>query len=280
MILDSPLKTIRAYLGEAAVTTNPTFVSSYKDVDAISVFLPGANDGALNGVTPVAIVSNPPSGQQRDIIFINICNVDTVSHSLTVELLNNATQRKIIPVTLAPNERLEYSGDKFNVYGINGLIKTLQQAAPYVANNLNIVVLAADVINNNAVANTIQNVTGLSFPVIAGETYWFEFVIPYTSAATTTGSRWTINGPASPTMLNYTSEYTLAATTKTLNNATAYDIPAASNASSLTTGNVATVWGIIKPSSDGTVIARFASEVLSSAITAKAGAVCRWMKVL
>ena len=142
------------------------------------------------------------------------------------------------------------------------------------------VVLGSDVVNNNAVANTIADVTALSFPVVAGETYWFEFVIPYTSAATTTGSRWSINGPAAPTMLNYRSEYTLAATTLTANSATAYDIPAASNASSLTTGNLATVWGIIKPSSSGTVTARFASEISNSAITAKAGATLRYMRVL
>lgn len=142
------------------------------------------------------------------------------------------------------------------------------------------VVLASDVTNNNAVANTIADVTGLSFAVTAGQTYWFEFVIPYTSAATTTGSRWSINGPSAPTMLAYRSEYTLAATTTTLNSATAYDIPAGASASSLTAGNVATIWGIIKPSSDGTVIARFASEISSSAIVAKAGAVCRYMRVL
>ncbi len=58
-------------------------------------------------------------------------------------------------------------------------------------------VLAADVINNNAVANTIADVTGLSFPVTEGQTFWFYFIIPYTSAATTTGCRWSVSGPAS-----------------------------------------------------------------------------------
>lgn len=74
--------------------------------------------------------------------------------------------------------------------------------------------------------------------------------------------------------------YTLAATTTTINSATAYDIPAASNATSLTAGNVATIWGVIKPSGNGTVIARFASEIANSAITAKAGAFLRWVRVI
>lgn len=162
----------------------------------------------------------------------------------------------------------------------NGYQKTQESLGLPVATQLTVVVLGSDVTNNNAVANTIADVTGLSFAVTAGNTYYFEFVIPYTAAATTTGSRWSINGPGSPTLLNYRSEYTLTATSMTLNSASAYDTPAASSASSLTTGNVATIWGIIKPSSDGTVIARFASEVSSSAIVAKAGAFLRYMQVL
>lgn len=132
------------------------------------------------------------------------------------------------------------------------------------------VYLASPVTNNNAVANTIADVTGLSFAVTSGLRYKFRFYIQYTSAATTTGSRWTINGPAT-TELTYGSVYTLTATSQTTNFAVAYDIPAASNASSLTAGNVAVIEGIVKPSSNGTLTARFASEVAGSAIVALAG---------
>jgi hypothetical protein len=127
------------------------------------------------------------------------------------------------------------------------------------------------VTNNNAVANTIADVTGLSFPVIAGNRYAFRFVIDYTAAATTTGSRWTLNGPAF-TRLAYSSQYSLTATSSTFNEAVAYAIPAASSASSAnTTGNVAIIEGFIQPSANGDVIARFASEIASSAIVAKVG---------
>lgn len=133
------------------------------------------------------------------------------------------------------------------------------------------VTLAADVVNNNASADTLADVTGLSFPIYSGKKHYFRFFIPYTSAATTTGSRWTINTAASITTLNYRSTYTLTATTETVNYATAVNIPAAANATSLTTGNVAIIEGFITPSTDGFLIARFASEVSSSAITALAG---------
>lgn len=140
----------------------------------------------------------------------------------------------------------------------------------------NRVTLGADVINNNAVANTIADVTGLSFAVISGAKYQFECNVWYTSAATTTGSRWSINGPTT-TSLAYTSIYTLTATTNTSNSAVAYNIPAASNASSAnTTGNNAIIQGFIQPSANGTVIVRFASEIANSAITAKAGSSCEY----
>lgn len=131
-------------------------------------------------------------------------------------------------------------------------------------------VLAADVTNNNVVANTIADVTGLSFPVSNGKRYGFRFQIVYTSAATTTGSRWSINGPTAN--VHYRSEYSLTATSRTFNEGrTTYDSPAASNATSATTGsNMAVIEGTIAPTADGTVIARFASEVTSSAIVAKA----------
>jgi len=142
-------------------------------------------------------------------------------------------------------------------------------------------VLTADVTNNNASANTIADVTGLSFPVTAGKTYKFRFEIDYTAAATSTGSRWSINGPSAPTRLSYRSDYSLTTTTRTTNDGlSTYDVPAASNATSAdTTSNRAIVEGSITPSVDGSVIARFASEVSSSAIVAKAGSTVEYFEV-
>lgn len=142
-------------------------------------------------------------------------------------------------------------------------------------------VLAADVTNNDAVANTLADVTGLSFPVVAGGTYKFRAVIRYTAAATGTGSRWSVSGPAAPTFLTYRAEYSLTTTTRTnIEGSTAYNLPAASNATSAATaGNIAIIEGIIKPSASGDVIARFASEVASSAIVAKAGSFIEWESI-
>lgn len=141
------------------------------------------------------------------------------------------------------------------------------------------VVLTGDITNNNATANTLADVTGLAFTVEAGVAYSFKFVVKYTAAATTTGSRWTLNGPSLTTLYGR-SQYTLAATTITTNHFSAYAVPAASNASSLTAGNLAIIEGVIECSAAGEVQLRFASEIASSAIVAKAGSYVDYQPVI
>lgn len=139
--------------------------------------------------------------------------------------------------------------------------------------------ITSDVINNNATANTIADITGLSFPVTAGAVYQFEFTIPYNAAATTTGARFAVTGPASPTLLATNAEWPVTSTTTKIANHSAYNLPSTCSTDSLTTGNVATIRGIIKPSASGNVIARFASEIANSAITVKAGACVSYVQL-
>ena len=151
-------------------------------------------------------------------------------------------------------------------------VESFENAAWKSVSPINLVVLSADVANSTT---TIADVTGLSFAVISGVTYRFRATIIYTAAATTTGSRWSINGPAT-SLLSYSSRYGITATTATANYTNTYNIPAAANTGSpATTGNIAVIEGVLTPSANGTVIIRFASE-LASAITAKAGSTIEW----
>lgn len=243
----------------------------------------GRTNTAIAAATTTTVTGSPSSGVERTVKALRIRNKHaTTANTVTLTHTDGTTAVELISAVLSAGDSLHYDEDGgCTVFDSLGRIKTRSDGLVAAAvNTLNTVVLGSDVTNNNASANTIADVTGLSFAVTAGETYWFEFVIAYTAAATTTGSRWAINGPSSPTGLSYRSEYTLTATSTTVNSATAYDTPAAANATSLTTGNVATIWGVITPSGNGTVIARFASEVSSSAIVAKAGSFLRWMRVL
>jgi hypothetical protein len=138
------------------------------------------------------------------------------------------------------------------------------------------ITLASDIATSGN-SNTMLDVTGLSFPVTAGKVYHFEIMVYYTSAASSIGSRWAITGPANPTAVCYTSEYSLTNTTTTRNaRVIAYDSPSACNASSSSTHNMATLYGFVQLSVDGTVTVRFASESSTQAITAKAGSTLEW----
>lgn len=124
-------------------------------------------------------------------------------------------------------------------------------------------------------ANTYADCTGLSFAVTSGTRYNFTTTIWYTSAATTTGSGWSINGPAT-TNMTYMARSTLAAGTQTIRTETAYNQPTTSGATSLTAGNIAVIDGTILPSANGSVIVRFMTEVDTSAVVCKAGSTLEW----
>lgn len=282
IILSATTDKLQAVLTAAKTANDMQCLVSFRDITT-ETYLPGRAVSDTNGTTAVDILAAPASLTQRAVDYVSVYNNDTATKTLTVSFVHVGGAIVLWSGTLATKERLEYTDKNgWSVYTINGSVKISQATGSVspVSTAINVVVLASDVINNNATLNTLADVTGLAFNITADKTYWFEFIIDYTAAATTTGSRWTINGPGF-TRLAYTSEYSLTTTTKTMNNLVAYNLPAASNGTSgVTTGNIATMWGFINASEDGTVTARFASEIANSAITAKAGSILRWMEVL
>ncbi len=285
MILLKNGKTLR--LGTSS-TADVDVLVCWADYTAAGAVVPDETSTKINTApgTPTTICATPASGDKRTVRFLSVVNIDaTTANTVTLESFNGTVASRIFKVTLAAGEMLVYDeGQGFTVYNAQGQPETSEFSggAQAAVNALNLVVLASDVTNSNAVANTIADVTGLSFAVTAGESYWFRAVVRYTAAATTTGSRWSVNGPASPTRLVYRSQYSLTAATETLNAVqNAYDLPAASNATSATTAdNLAIIEGHITPSANGTVVIRFASEVANSAIVAKAGSVLEWVRTL
>lgn len=205
------------------------------------------------------ITTGVPAGSAGDVFFLDTTTAGSIT--TTDPMVTGAVGTVSKPVLL-----LLESSSKALVVQMRGAVVTSQ------INGWSVVVLASDVTNSNASANTIADVTGLSFGVVSGVTYEFEFFIVYTAAATTTGSRWSINGP-STTFLHYQADYSLSTTSQTtIRGSSSYDSPAASNTTSASTGsNTALIKGIVKPSANGTIVARFASEVSNSAIIAKGG---------
>lgn len=253
---------------------------------ASGVTTPGRTNTAISSATTTTVVSSPAASTSRTIKTVTIRNKHaTTSNDVTVLHSDGTTVVEMVKFTLPAGFTAIYDeGSNWSLQDVNGreLSNQTQNGNAPTVNDIFTVVLASDVINNNAVANTIADITGLSFSVNAGETYWFRGVIEITTAVTTTGGRISVNGPASPTRLAYAINWpTTGNTTTPAHGLSAYDLPAASNAScAQTTGNVATIEGFITPSANGTVTLRLASEVSSSAVTAKAGSILQWMRVI
>lgn len=283
LILDATTKKIQVVLGSVVTTNQLPCVASWRDYVAASSFTPGSNIVNTNNTTDVDLVGAPAASTYRIIDFLSVYNNDTTAKTVTIKFDVSGVDSIIISVSLAAGERLQYQeGSGWTCYTNNGSIKSAQTAgsAAPISSGWNSTVLGSDVINNNATANTIADITGLSFSVNSGSRYWFRFWIWWTSAATTTGARFSINGPTATGQIAYRSDYSLTATTRTIIEAIAYDIPAASNASPANiAGNIAMIEGFIQPTANGTVIGRLASEVASSAITAKAGSFVEFIQV-
>ncbi len=284
LILSTTTDSLEVVLAGAIITNQLDCTASFREITT-TTFDPITSDTSTNGTTAVTLVSAPSASTQRVIDEISIFNNDTASATVTVRYNRNSTFRRQFQATLAPNEKLQYTDKNgWVVYATSGALKqSINQGSNATGSALNAVVLASDVVNNNAVANTLQDVTGLSFPVNSGKTYYFKFIFRYDAAIGTTGSRWTVNtvGATSITAISYQSQYSLTATTNTLNNLNAVDLPATSNATSpYTTNNNGYVEGFVVAGANGSLILRFASEVVSSAITAKAGSVVYWQEVL
>lgn len=283
LILSNTTDKIEVVLGATVSTNELQCVTSWRDRTS-TTFVAGRNITNTNSITAVDISGSPTASTQRIIDHINIYNRDTSTADVTVKYDANGTEYILFSTPLSTGEMLEYSEGKgwvvFNSIGSQKV--SLFNGVNTTSSRMAVAVLTSDVVNNNSTANTMQNVTGLSFPVEPGR-YYFRFLIRYSSAATTTGSRWSVafaNGAAGAAgSLQFRSEYTLTATSRTINEGlSAEDTPAASNASSLTTNNMAVIEGYCIPTVGGTLQARFASEVSGSAITAQQGSLVFYQK--
>lgn len=262
---------LEVVLDTAVASNQLTCYASWRDTQ-VGELTPGFTSTDTNDTTPVNLVAAPAVGYMRGIDFITIHNDDSSSAYVSISV----GARLLYRVNLAPDENLQWTDSGgFVVISAAGTVKSsINQIAGSADLGFNIVVLNSDVVNNNAVANTIEDVTGLSFAITSGKLYHFEFFCYYASASGATGSRWAVNASAGTAGgLVMSSEYTAGATTTTRNaNVLAFDSPATANTSSgSTTRNLARMRGMILADADAVLIARFASEVASSAITCKAG---------
>jgi hypothetical protein len=140
-----------------------------------------------------------------------------------------------------------------------------------------VVTLPTDV----SVAATNTPITGLSFYVVAGQTYKFKFIVNYTCGATTAGSAWAVNGPAATAIAYQVTQAATASATMTTTSVGvigAASSPGTGNAVA-TNGNIAILEGVVTPSASGTLILNGIKDA-DSTITVKATySSCEWSRI-
>lgn len=116
----------------------------------------------------------------------------------------------------------------------------------------------------------LANVADLAFAVDAGHKYRFRFVVFFTAAAGTTGIVLSVNGPASPTYLQFGAIIGESATAFRTIAATVYDTALVGTNSAGTL--MAIVEGVVENGANsGTLALRCRTEVNGSAVTVKRG---------
>jgi hypothetical protein len=271
LILSATTDKIQVVLGGNVTTNQLKCYASYNDTTTTSI-TPGRNATLTNNTTAVDLVASPSSSTQRVISYLSVYNSDTASATVNVNLVSSSTSYSVFITTLSTGEKLEYQqGEGFRVLAPDGSLKIVPNASGIPASsNVNFTALAGDVATTST---SLSDVTGLSLSVSSGKTYWFRFIIAATSPGTAVGWGWSINGP-SFSYLAYHSYYPSSTTTLLYNNGVStYDTPSTSTTNNVVTPGMIFIEGLITPSADGTLIARFRSESAGSAITAKAGSV-------
>lgn len=281
IILESTDK-LQVDLLSAVLSNQLECYASYRDTTSNSIS-PGSTASVTNGVNAIDLISSPPSSTQRVIDYISVYNSDLTTATVRIQLDIGGTSYILIESTLFAGEKLEYQeGAGFRSLGHDGELKQANAAGYNNVTGIDSAVLSTDVTNANVVANTIADITGLSFSVSAGSTYWFRFVIPYVVNNNGNGSRFSVNGPTA-SALYYSSSYSTNTGAFQLNEGlSSYNLPAAANLTSTVAANTAIVEGIAVLSASGSIVGRFAGEGAGPtfSLTAKSGAVVYYKQLV
>lgn len=115
LVLDATTQKFQAVLAAAATTTSPTFTASYSD-KTTTAFTPGSNHGSVTN-SDTDLVAAPASSTQRIISCMTICNIDTVSHTITVKKDVSGTDYTICKRLVGVGQTLEISEAGIRITG-------------------------------------------------------------------------------------------------------------------------------------------------------------------
>lgn len=123
MIILDPSDTLQTVLAGAITTSQAVMYAAYVDITT-TAFSPENTSALTNSTTPVALISSPAASTRRQVKYLSLYNADSAPITATLSVVDNATVRTIIRVTLQVGERLEYvDSDGFKVFDAVGAIK-------------------------------------------------------------------------------------------------------------------------------------------------------------
>jgi len=191
--------------------------------------------------------------------------VPTASYAATSSVLNTATTVGQNLITLANPSSISYP--QINA---NNTVSAL--SSTQLSNNLGFYTVN---LNNDvsitAANTTLADVTGLSFPIIAGNKYKFTAYLLVTTSAANTGLRFGLNANVAVSTVNYTTRHNNGTqTAQFLWFANALD-SVSSNAGSVTSNHLAIMEGFLVANNTGTAIVRFSkASANAGTLTVKA----------
>ncbi len=122
------------------------------------------------------------------------------------------------------------------------------------------------------IGTSFADVTGLALAMQANKAYAFEYGLVCDADATTTGIDVSVNGPASPTSLDYTVDHWTSATAMAFRGFTAYDGNTASTASNGATRKLFIVRGVVRNGANaGNLVPRAKREAVGTGPNVRAG---------
>jgi len=266
IVLSATGDKIEAVLNAAHTANALQCFASFRDITT-TAYSPSRQLTDTNGTTPVNIVSPPSASTQRVVDYVSIYNADTAAKVVTIRFDDGTNERVLFSASLGVGEAVQYNdGSGWQVLTNIGSVKqSLNQGTNAAqSSGKTQVVLNSNQVNNNGTLNTWQDVTGLSFPVTGDgtNTYYFRFVIFATTNATATGFRFAVSGPTN-NILGYTVTMPTSATTAAFNSVATYDSTTLQTGVAVATPNpnIVIIEGYIRPTANGSVIARFACEL-------------------
>lgn len=280
LILTQTTDSLQVVLSASATTQAQCFVS-YRNTTSSSI-TPLRTVTNTNNTTAVTLVSSPSASNQRVVDYVSIYNANSSDITPTILFNDNGTTYPLFSATIAPGEKIEYhEGSGFSVIGFNGGSKnTIEYSTYNVTVPWTTVVLTSNVINNNATANTYEDITGLSFTASTTGTYWVRLVAITSIVTNNRLGAYAFNGPTAS--LITLAGYVMNSNTTILQNVVAnYNSPATalSTISPNSLRNIYTLEGFLTLTATGTVQARHLCSSASGALTTMAGTNLQYYKV-